>query len=107
MAEGMPQVPKQMLEFQKRLVKLQKSAFDNTFKAIEAFQDQQAKLIGDLVEQAPNLPEEARQALRQWDDSYKQGRNQFRESMDKSFDLLESYFDRLTQGGDRDSSESQ
>ena len=96
----------QWMEYQKRLVKLQKTAFDNTFKAIEAFQDQQAKLLGDIVEQTPNLPDEAREALSEWDETYKKGRDQFRESMDKSFDLLESYFGRVAQGTGEGGSES-
>lgn len=96
MSENRSIVPKQLVDFQKQLLEFQKSAFDNTFNVLETMQEQQEELITRLIEQAPALPEEGREALKTWVASYRKGREEFRLSADKSFDLLQQYFDRIS-----------
>jgi hypothetical protein len=99
-----PRVPRQMLEFQRNLVELQKRAFDSTFNAISALQDQQRELMSRLLEGAPAVPSEMKQLLDEWANALESGREQFRETVDRSFESVESYLDRLAGGEEGTSS---
>lgn len=95
---------RQLLDFQKQVVEFQKSAFDNTFDAMVALQDQQRELMNRLVEQAPGLPAEAKEAIESWAESLTRARDEFKTTTDRSFELLERYLDRL-EGGEADGGE--
>lgn len=78
---------KQMLEFNK-------SSFDNTFNALSMLQEQYERMINSFMEQATWLPEEGKKALNEWLDSYKKGREAFKETVDASFQKVEDYFSK-------------
>ena len=84
-----------MVEFQRQLVEFQKQAFDSTFNALSALQDQQRELTSRLIEGAPAVPAELKQLLDQWGDALETGREQFRDTVDRSFETVESYLERL------------
>jgi hypothetical protein len=88
-------IPKQMVEFQRQLVEFQKQAFDNTFNALSALQDQQRELMSRVLESAPALPSEMKQLLDEWGRALETGREQFRDTVDRSFETVESYLERL------------
>ena len=88
-------IPKQMVEFQRQLVEFQKQAFDSTFNALSALQDQQRELMSRLLEGAPALPNEMKQLLDEWGRALDKGRDQFRDTVDRSFETVESYLERL------------
>ena len=88
-------IPKQMVEFQRQLVEFQKQAFDNTFTALSAIQDQQRELMARLLEGAPAVPGEMKQLLDEWGRAIESGREQFRDTVDRSFETVESYLERL------------
>jgi hypothetical protein len=88
-------VPKQFVEFQRQLVELQKQAFDSTFNALSAMQDQQRALMSRLIEGAPAVPGEMKQLMDEWGKALENGREQFRDSVDRSFETVESYLERL------------
>ena len=100
MAES--RIPKQMLEFQRQLVEFQKTAFDSTFNALSALQDQQRELMSRLLESSP-IPSELKQLMDEWGRALETGREQFRDSVDRSFETVESYLERLA-GEDEPSS---
>lgn len=95
MAES--RVPKQLLEFQRQLVQFQKTAFDSTFDTLSALQDQQRELMSRLLEGSP-APAELKQLMEEWARTLETGRAQFRDTVDRSFETVESYLDRLAGG---------
>jgi hypothetical protein len=88
-------IPKQIVDFQRQLVEFQKQAFDSTFNALSALQDQQRELMSRLLEGAPALPSEMKQLLEEWGRALDTGRDQFRDTVDRSFETVESYLERL------------
>jgi len=46
------------------------------------------------MERASFLPEEGREVVHQWVDTFRRGREDYKATVDKSFDLVEKYFDR-------------
>ena len=93
-------VPKQIVEFQRQLVEFQKQAFDSTFNALSALQDQQRELMSRLLEGAPAVPGEMKQLLDEWTRAVETGREQFRDTVDRSFETVESYLERLAGEGE-------
>lgn len=98
MAES--RVPKQIVEFQRQIVEFQKQAFDSTFNALSALQDQQRELMSRLLEGAPAVPGEMKQLLDEWTRAVETGREQFRDTVDRSFETVESYLERLAGEGE-------
>ena len=81
--------------FQRQLVEFQKAAFEGTFDAIIAFQDQQEQYVNNLLDQSNALPEEGKEVVHEWIDTLKRGRDDFKSTLDKSYELIDQYFDRL------------
>lgn len=79
------QIAKQMIEFNK-------SSFDNTFTAMVLLQEQAEKMADSFLAQADWLPAEARIVLTEWLDSYKKGRDEFKKTVEESFQKVETYF---------------
>jgi polyhydroxyalkanoate synthesis regulator phasin len=79
------QIAKQMMEFNK-------TAFDNTFNAMTALQDQTEKLVFRFLEKAPWFPEEGKKAVNDWVNAYKKGREDFKKTTDESYKKLTDYF---------------
>jgi hypothetical protein len=89
-------IPKQIVELQRNLLEFQKQAFDSTFNALSALQDQQRELMTRLLDGAPAVPGEMRQLLDEWASALETGREQFRDTVDRSFETVESYLQRLS-----------
>ena len=87
-------IPKQIVDFQRQLVEFQKTAFDSTFNALSALQDQQRELMSRLLEGSP-VPGELKQLMDEWGRALETGREQFRDTVDRSFETVESYLERL------------
>ncbi len=79
------QVFKQMIDFNK-------TAFDNSFSAMSALQDQTEKMGAALMEQASWMPEEGRKAAGQWASACKKGRESFKKSVDNTFKKVEEFY---------------
>jgi len=97
-----PRIPKQIVELQRNLLEFQKQAFDSTFNALSALQDQQRELMTRLLDGAPAVPGEMRQLLDEWGRALETGREQFKDTVDRSFETVETYLDRIagdTEGG--------
>ena len=88
-------IPKQFVEFQRQLVEFQKQAFDSTFNALSALQDQQRELMSRLLDGTTAVPSEMKQLLDEWGQALETGRDQFRDTVDRSFETVESYLERL------------
>lgn len=82
------QIAKQMIQFNK-------SAFDNSFKAMSLVYDQNEKMIEAFLGQANWLPEEGRKALKEWTMSYKKGCEAFQKQVDENYEKVASYFNEV------------
>jgi len=85
------QIAQQMIDFYK-------ATFDNSFKAMTMLQEQNEKMVDMFVSQATWLPEEGRKALSDWINAYKKGRDDFKKTVDDSFQKVESSFADLNKG---------
>lgn len=84
----------------KQMVDFNKATFDNSFSAMVLMQEQTEKMVSAFLEQATWLPGEGRQVLNEWVASYKKGREEFKKSIDASFQKVETYFSETTKTGD-------
>jgi hypothetical protein len=76
----------------KQMVQFNKTAFDNSFKAISLVYEQNEKILESFLGQANWLPEEGRKALKDWTVSYKQGCEDFKKMVDESYEKVEAFF---------------
>lgn len=76
----------------KRMLDFNKTTFDNTFSAMVTLQDQVEKMGNTLLEHATWLPEEGREAIENWIDAFKKGRQNFKKTVDESYEKVEAYF---------------
>lgn len=79
------QIAKQWIEFNK-------SAFDNTFKAMTMLQDQTESVVSRFLEKATYFPEEGKKAIHDWINAYKKGREDFKAAADENYKKVTDYF---------------
>ncbi len=80
---------KQML---KQMIEFNQATFNNAYNAIALLQDQFERVAGTVLDQATWLPAEGRQAIQNWVESYKTGREQFKKYVDDSYKKVEEFF---------------
>lgn len=90
LTKGMRGIRRQVIEFQK-------ATFEGTFDAIVAFQDQQEQFLNNLLERTTVVPDEGREVIHEWIETFKRGREDFKKSVDRSYELVEQYFDRTAE----------
>ena len=93
-----PAIPKQVLDYQKQVLKFQQSAFENGYNAIVALQERQLELADRMIGQVPNLPDEARALMQTWRDAAEEGQRQFKNTVDGSFAAVTNYLDQREEG---------
>jgi hypothetical protein len=79
------QIAKQMVDFNK-------TAFDNSFEAMSALQDQAEKMFTATMEQTSFFPAEGKKLINEWIRTYKKGREDFKAAADENFKKVEAYF---------------
>lgn len=77
------------------LIKLQRSAFDKAFKIVTRVQEGADKVVKEHVEDASWLPGEGKDIVKEWSRTLSDGRAEFQKTVDKSYDLLRGYFERV------------
>ncbi|MBP7764086.1 MAG: hypothetical protein KA113_02740 [Syntrophaceae bacterium] len=82
------QIIRQMLEFNK-------AAFDNHFKAMLFFQNQNEQYLLRFLDKATWLPEEGKKAMNEWLSAYKKGRESFKDYADEGYKKATDYFTNL------------
>ena len=75
----------------KQMIKFNKTAFDNAFKALEMARDQNEVMIDAFIDQATGMPEEAKKAVRDWLATYKKGSSDFKAMVDKAYEQVDTY----------------
>jgi hypothetical protein len=81
--EQQKQLMKQMMDFFH-------VSFSNAFNAGALLQDQFERVTYTFLEQATWMPNEGRQAIDTWVQTYKSGRDNFKELVDKSYKEAEA-----------------
>ena len=81
------------------VIDFQKTTFDNTFKIISQLQEQSEKMVGSMVTDSAWVPSEGKGVVKEWIKMLQSGRSEFRKTVDKSFDLLTDYFERVQKSG--------
>ena len=79
------QIAKQMVDFNK-------TAFDNSFEAMSALQDQAEKMFTATMEQTSFFPAEGKKLINEWVKTYKKGRDDFKATTDENFKKVEAFF---------------
>ncbi len=79
------QIAKQMVDFNK-------TAFDNSFEAMSALQDQAEKMFIASMEQTSFFPAEGKKLINEWIKTYKKGREDFKAAANENFKKVEAYF---------------
>jgi uncharacterized coiled-coil DUF342 family protein len=79
------QIAKQMVDFNK-------AAFDNSFEAMSALQDQAEKMFTSTMEQTSYFPEEGKKLISEWIKTYKKGRDDFKAATDENFKKVDAFF---------------
>jgi len=80
----------------KQMVQFNKSAFDNTFSALEMATDQNSRMITAFLEQAAWMPEDGKKTIRQWLDQYKKGCTDLKSMMNETYKRVEKTLDQQT-----------
>lgn len=79
------QIAKQMIQFNK-------SAFDNSFKAMSMVYEQNEKMVDTFLAQAAWLPAEGKKAITDWMNAYKKGSDGFKKTVDDQYKKVEDFF---------------
>jgi hypothetical protein len=82
-----------------RTISLQRKAFNGAIRGIGTLQDRTGKVLHRFAQNASWVPDEGKQVVDEWNKATKRGRDDFQKTMEKSFDLLKHYFERMQKGG--------
>ncbi len=79
----------------KQIIYLQKATFDNAFSAMAMLQDQAEKTANMLFESSLwPVPEEGKKMMKEWVQTFKKGREEFKKVLDESFSKMEDFIVR-------------
>lgn len=78
-------IAKQMLQFNK-------TAFDNSFNALNMVYEQNNKMVTTFLDQAVWMPAEGKKAIREWLESYDKGCADFKKLVDEGYQKVETFF---------------
>jgi hypothetical protein len=96
---GLPKsLPTGLVKLQKNLLERQHSAFDTAYQAVSSLQDGRDNAVQSFLQASPFVPVELRQVAEAWIEAGRARRDTFKETVDRSFELVGEYYDRLAQG---------
>ena len=73
----------------KQAIDFNKNAFNNVFNALVVLQDHAERVCNAALENANWIPKEGRNALGEWTASFKKGRENYKDTVNKGFKELE------------------
>ena len=79
-------------QIMKQMIQFNKTALDNSFKAMTMVYDQNEKMVETMLNQSTWLPENGRKAINDWMDAFKKGCNDFKTLLDDNYSKVESFF---------------
>jgi len=81
--------PKQMA---KQMVDFNKKAFDASFEAMAAMQEQTEKMVSTMMQQTQFFPDEGKKLITDWLKTYKKGREEFKAAANENFKKVDAFF---------------
>jgi polyhydroxyalkanoate synthesis regulator phasin len=75
----------------RQMVDFNKGAFNNAFNAMVMVQDQSETLANTMLNQATWMPEEGKKAVREWVDTFKKGREEYKKTVEEAFKKVEAF----------------
>ncbi|MDD2276600.1 MAG: hypothetical protein PHW80_08715 [Smithellaceae bacterium] len=79
------QIAKQMVDFNKK-------AFDASFEAMAAMQEQTEKMVTTMMQQSQFFPDEGKKLITDWLKTYKKGREEFKAAANENFKKVDAFF---------------
>lgn len=76
----------------KQMVTLYRTVFNNTYNTMVMCQDQLEKSADVAMQQMTWMPEEGMKTAREWAESYRKGREEFKTIIDANFGKVEEFF---------------
>jgi len=73
----------------KQALDFNKNAFNNVFNSLVVLQDHAERACNAALENANWIPKEGKNALGEWIESYKKGRESYKDAVNKGFQQLE------------------
>jgi hypothetical protein len=74
------------------MIQFNKTAFDNSYIAMEMLRDQNEKIANSLLDQAPWVPEGGKKVINDWMKVYKKGCDDFKKAVDQNYKYAEKFF---------------
>jgi hypothetical protein len=75
----------------KQMIQFNKTAMDNSFKAMSMVYEQNEKIAGAFLEQATWLPEDGKKAVKEWMNTCKSGCENFKSLVEDSYAKVDSF----------------
>jgi hypothetical protein len=82
--------PNQML---KQMLDFNKTAFDNSFKAMLTIGEQNEKMVNTFLTQATWIPEKGKKLIQNWVDAYNKGCQDFKKTADDNYKKVGDFFE--------------
>ena len=82
------------LEMIKQMIEFNRTAYDNTFKAMSMVQDQTEEMLLTYMEKAPWMPSEGKKVLKEWLDKCKKARDEYKKIVNDGFKKMEDIFSK-------------
>ncbi len=76
----------------KQMIQFNKTAFDNSFKAMNMVYEQNQKMAETFLATAAWMPEDGRKAIQDWMNAFKTGCDSFKGMVDENYTKVETYF---------------
>lgn len=80
-------------EMLKQMVAFNQTNFNNAYSALVLLQEQFEQVAKTVLDQANWLPAEGRNAIENYVESFKTGRDNFKKYVDESYQKVEKYFE--------------
>jgi hypothetical protein len=75
----------------KQMIDANKTAFDNSFKAMVMLQEQAEKMTATVLEQMTWLPDEGKKMVREWIDACRKGRDDYKKMVDDGYKRIADF----------------
>lgn len=76
----------------RQMIAFNKAVSDNHFRALTATHEQTERMVRQIFDKSPLLPEEGKKAVADWMKTYKKVCDDFKSRVDHNFQEAEKYF---------------
>ena len=88
-------MPQRIVDLQKRSLETQHKAFSRTFEAVENVRERNEDRVNEWMKDSRFVPAHLAELSKEWTAASRTMRSTYRNSVDKSFSLAESWVDTL------------